>query len=142
MKALTAECRAFLLSGTRTGKLATVRPDGQAHIAPIWFILDGDTLVFTTWHATVKAANMRRDARACLCVDDEQPPFAYVQIEGTVEMSNDMPALKYWATKIGGRYMGEERAEEFGNRNAVAGELLVRLMPTKVIFKQNIAGYE
>ena len=38
-----------------------------------------------------------------------------------------------WATKIGARYMGEDRAEEFGRRNAVAGELLVRLTPDRVV---------
>jgi len=42
------ECRAFLLARARTGKLATVRADGRPHIAPIWFTLDGDDLIFTT----------------------------------------------------------------------------------------------
>jgi hypothetical protein len=36
------------------------------------------------------------------------------------------------AARIGGRYMGADRADEFGRRNAVAGELLVRVQPTKV----------
>jgi len=37
------------------------------------------------------------------------------------------------ATAIAARYMGQERAEEFGKRNGVPGELVVRLRPTKVI---------
>jgi PPOX class probable F420-dependent enzyme len=139
MITISPECRNFLLSGTRTGKLATVRTDGRPHIAPVWFELDGDTIIFTTWHATVKAANMRRDPRVCLCVDDDTPPFAYAQIEGTVQMTAEPAALLYWATRIAGRYMGAALAETYGKRNGVAGEMLVRLTPTKILFQQNIA---
>lgn len=139
MITISPECRNFLLSGTRTGKLATVRTDGRPHVAPVWFELDGDTIIFTTWHATVKAANMRRDPHVCLCVDDDTPPFAYAQIEGTVQMTAEPDALLYWATRIAGRYMGAALAETYGKRNAVAGELLVRVTPTKILFQQNIA---
>jgi PPOX class probable F420-dependent enzyme len=140
MAILTTEERNFLLQPIRTGKLATVRKDGRPHVVPIWFALDGDTIVFNTGHNTVKAQNMRRDARVCLCVDDEQPPFSYMQIEGTAAWSTDMEEMKYWATLIGGRYMGEQMAEAYGKRNAVEGELLVRITPTRVIFKKDIAS--
>lgn len=139
MVSLTAEQRAFLLHGTRTGKLATVRKDGRPHVVPIWFVLDGDTLVFTTWHTTVKAANIRHDSRVCLCVDDETPPFAYLQIEGTAVLNDDRNALKYLATRIAGRYMGEELAEAYGRRNSVEGELVGRITPTRIHFEKNIA---
>mgnify|MGYP001239275067 CR=1 FL=1 len=139
MVTLTLEQRAFLLEKIHTGKLASVRKDGRPHVAPVWFDLDGNTIVFTTWHTSVKAANIRRDPRICLCVDDEQPPFAYILIEGTATLSADNEALKYWATRISGRYMGEDKAEAYGKRNSVEGELLVRLTLTKVIFEKNIA---
>jgi PPOX class probable F420-dependent enzyme len=140
MQTFTAEQRAFLLEGTRTGKLATVRKDGRPHVVPIWFVLDGDTLVFTTGEASVKAANMRRDPRVAFCVDDEIPPYAYIMIEGTASFSTDNDALLYWATRIAGRYMGEDLAEAYGKRNGVPGELLVHVTPTRVIFEKNIAG--
>jgi PPOX class probable F420-dependent enzyme len=81
MHKFTEEQRAFLLHGTRTGKLATVRKDGLPHVAPVWFTLDGDIIVFTTGERTVKGSNIRRDGRVCLCVDDETPPFAYIMVE-------------------------------------------------------------
>ena len=140
MPALTDEQRAFLLHGTRTGKLATVRKDGRPHVVPIWFTLDGDTIVFTTGEHAVKAANIRRDPRICLCVDDETAPYAYIMVEGTATLSTDLDALLHWATLIGGRYMGEALAETYGKRNGVPGELLVRVTPTKVVFEKNIAG--
>ncbi len=80
-KMTPVEYNNFLLSQARTGKLATVRKDGRPHVVPIWFDLDGETLVFTTWHESIKAANIRRDPRVCICIDDEKPPFSYVQIE-------------------------------------------------------------
>jgi hypothetical protein len=49
--------------------------------------------------------------------------------------------LLRFATEIGGRYMGPERAEEFGQRNAVPGELLVRVTPERVIAEADVAGY-
>ncbi len=139
MVELTPEVRAFLLHATRTGKLATVRPDGRPHVVPIWFVLDGDTLVFTTWHTTVKATNIRQNANVSLCVDDENPPFAYTMLEGTATLLDDLELLKIWATRIAARYMGPNLAEAFGNRNAVPGELVVRVTPTKVIFKDKVA---
>lgn len=139
MAELTPEVLAFLLHATRTGKLATVRPDGRPHVVPIWFVLDGDTLIFTTWHTTVKAKNIRQNANVSLCVDDENPPFAYTMLEGTATLLDDLEQLKLWATRIAARYMGPDLAEAFGNRNAVPGELVVRLTPTKVIFKDKVA---
>jgi PPOX class probable F420-dependent enzyme len=140
MHTFTDEQRAFLMYGTRTGKLATVRKDGRPHVVPVWFVLDGDTLIFTTGESSVKAVNMRRDARVSLCVDDETPPYAYLMVEGTASMSTGLDELLRWATIIGGRYMGEDLAETYGRRNGVPGELLVRVTPTKVLFAKDIAS--
>ncbi len=134
-----AEYRSFLLDQARTGKLATVRADGHPHVTPIWFDLDGDALFFTSWHETVKVANLRRDPRVAICVDDDTPPFSFVIIEGTAAISADPAELRYWATRIGGRYMGADQAEAFGRRNSVAGELLIRVTPTRIIAQKNIA---
>ena len=120
--------------------LATVRADGLPHVAPVWFVLDGDTIVFNTGENTVKGKNLRRDPRVSLCVDDSTPPFAYVRVEGTVELSAEPQALLSWATRIGGRYMGEALAETYGKRNGVPGELLVRVTPTRIHYEPNIAG--
>lgn len=139
-KMTPAEIRAFLTHGTRTGKLATVRANGRPHVAPIWFVLDGDDLIFTTWHSSVKGQNIQRDPFVTLCVDEEAPPFAFVIIEGSVTTSADPDELLQWATRIGGRYMGQEQAEAFGRRNGVPGELLVRLTPSKIIAQKDVAG--
>ncbi|MFF0200249.1 PPOX class F420-dependent oxidoreductase [Streptomyces sp. NPDC005017] len=127
------EWRAFVSDGTRTGKLSTVRADGSPHVAPVWFVLDGHDLVFTTGKDTVKGRNLRRDGRVALCVDDDRPPFEFVVVQGRALVSEDLADLRHWAARIGARYMGEERAEEFGARNGVPGELLVRVTVDKVV---------
>ena len=131
--------RSFLLDGTRTGILATTRADGSPHAAPVWFTLDGDDVIFTTGADTVKGGNLRRDGRAVIVVDESTPPFDFVIVQGRVELSQDMDELLRWATVLGGRYMGTDVAEAFGRRNAVPGELLVRLRPSKIIALAGIA---
>jgi PPOX class probable F420-dependent enzyme len=134
------EYRAFMTGRpAHTGKLATTRADGRPHVAPIWYELDRDgTVVFTTGADTLKGKALRRDPRVCLCVDDETPPFSFVIVEGTAELSHDLDEMLLWATRIGGRYMGDDQAEAYGRRNAVPEEVLVRVTPNHVVARAGI----
>ncbi len=134
------EAIAFLSEGTRTGKFATTKADGRAHATPIWFVIDGDDIVFNTWHTSAKAKHLRRDPRASLVVDLQEPPYAYVLVEGSATVSDDLDEVRQFATRIGGRYMGQDRAEEYGARNGVEGELLVRLSIDRIISAADVAG--
>ncbi|GAA0900847.1 MULTISPECIES: PPOX class F420-dependent oxidoreductase [Streptomyces violaceusniger group] len=129
----------FVTEGTRTAKLATVRADGSPHLAPVWFLLDGDDLVFNTGQETVKGRNLARDGRLSICVDDDRPPFAFVTLRGRAELIDDLGQVRDWATRIAARYMGEDRAEEYGARNGVPGELLVRVRIDKVLALSGVA---
>ncbi len=140
MTDLSAELRTFLSEGTRTGKLGYVAADGRPLVAPIWFVLDGDDLLFNTGGQTAKARAIARDPRVVVCVDSEVPPFGFVQVQGVAEVSEDPGELVGSATAIGARYMGADRAEEFGKRNGVPGELLVRIRPTKVNANLDMTG--
>ncbi len=137
-----SEIRAFLSADPpRTGKLATTRRDGSPHVAPVWFALDDDgSIVFNTHEDTIKGKTLRRDPRAALCVDDDRPPFSFVTVQGVVDLSVDPDELFQWATIIGGRYMGADRAEEYGARNGVEGEMVCRLRPTKFSSAADIAN--
>ncbi|MGQ4513288.1 TIGR03618 family F420-dependent PPOX class oxidoreductase [Streptomyces sp. DW26H14] len=126
------EWRAFLSEGTRTAKLSTVSADGSPHVAPVWFLVEGGDLVFNTGKETVKGRNLLREGRAAVCVDDEREPFAFVVVRGPVTISEEPGELLDVATRVAARYMGAERGEKFGERNAVPGELVVRLRMDKV----------
>jgi PPOX class probable F420-dependent enzyme len=133
MPVLSPEIRAFLTAGTRTGKLGYLAGDGRPLVAPVWFVVEGEDVLFNTGRDTAKGRAVARDPRLVLCVDLEEPPYAFVQVQGEAEVTENPDELLRSATLIGGRYMGLERAAEFGRRNGVPGELLVRLRPTKVV---------
>jgi len=131
----------FLMEGTRTGKLATVREDGHPHIAPIWFVWNERKIIFCTGYSSVKAKNMRHNPQVSICVDDESPPYAFVIIQGIAKLYDNHKDLLKWNTILGGRYMGEKLAEVYGKRNAVEGSLLVEVTPTKMISEKDVAGF-
>jgi len=137
---LTPEVREFLSDGTRTAKLGFVAADGRPLVAPVWFVVHDDELWFNTGSTTAKGRAIARDPRLAFCVDLARPPYAYVQVQGVATVSEDPDELVASATLIGARYMGAERAEEFGRRNGVPGELLVKLRPTKVVTDLNVTG--
>jgi PPOX class probable F420-dependent enzyme len=147
----------FLMQGTFTGKLATVKKDGSSHIVPIWFVLDGgkkkksatgrrakdDDIIFTTNGTSVKAKNIQRDSRVSICVDDQTPPYSFVVVYGTAKIHRyEQHELFRFATKIAQRYMGKEKAELYGRRNSTEGEVLVRIKPTRIIAEKDIAGWD
>jgi PPOX class probable F420-dependent enzyme len=138
-----AEWLAFLQDPVRPALLGTTRADGRPHVMPIWYAVDveGDdvTVVWNTGADTVKGRNIRRDGRVSLCVQDDRPPFSFVTLSGTARWSDDLPDVREWAGRIGARYMGEDRADEYGTRNGVPGELVVRLTPSSVVAYKDVA---
>ena len=148
------EIRKFLMQGTFTGNLATVKKDGSSHIVPIWFVLDGgkksgssrkgdEDIIFTTDGTSVKAKNIQRDSRVSICVDDQTPPFSFVVVYGTAKINRyKQHELFRFASKIAQRYVGKENAELYGRRNSTEGEVLVRIKPTRIIAEKDIAGWD
>lgn len=145
-----SEIKKFLMQGTFTGKLTTVKKDESPHVVPIWFILDeekdrttrkiGD-LLFTTYKGSVKARNIERDSRVSICVDDQTPQFSFVVIDGTAKIFHyKQKELLKWATRIAERYMGKENAQAYGKRNSGENEVVVRVKPTKILAEKDIAN--
>ena len=135
-----ARAWAFLREGSRPSVFASLREDGRPHAVPTWYAVDGDEIVFTTWHTSVKAANIRRDPRVTMVVQDPAPPYDYVSIDGEAQLIDDLAACRRISTLLGAKYMGDDRAEEFGARNGVPGEFVVRVRPTHVFGYANVAG--
>ena len=145
-----AEIAKFLMQGTFTGKLATVKKDGSSHVVPIWFVLDNENnrhkvgnIIFTTGESSTKANNIRQDNRVSICVDDQVPPFSFVTIFGIAKIYpyKRKEVLK-WATKIAERYMGKSNAEAYGRRNSEESSIIVRIKPTKIIGENKIVGWD
>ena len=146
------EIARFVMQGTFTRKLATVRKDGSSHVVPIWFVLDNENskrrgrignIIFTTYSTSVKANNIRRNNRVSICIDDQTRPFSFVTIFGSakIQIYKQKEVLK-WATKIAERYMGKKNAEAYGRRNSSEDAVLVRINPTRIIAEKDIAGWD
>jgi PPOX class probable F420-dependent enzyme len=147
------EIARFVMQGTFTGKLATVKKDGGSHVVPIWFVLDNENskkrrrrignIIFTTDSTSVKANNIGRNNRVSICIDDQTRPFSFVTIFGTAKIHTykQKEVLK-WANKIAQRYMGKKNAEAYGRRNSGEGAVLVRIRPTRIIAEKDIAGWD
>jgi PPOX class probable F420-dependent enzyme len=144
------EISKFLMQGTFTGKLATVKEDGSSHVVPIWFVLEKEksrgivgNIIFTTGSTSVKANNIQRDSRVSICIDDQIPPFSFVTIFGTAKIyPYKQKEILKWATKIAERYMGKDNAEAYGKRNSEEGLVLVRIKPTRIITEKDIASWD
>jgi PPOX class probable F420-dependent enzyme len=146
------EIARFVMQGTFTGKLATVKKDGGSHVVPIWFVLDNENskrrnrignIIFTTYSTSVKANNIRHNNRVGICIDDQIRPFSFVTIFGTAKIYpyKQKEVLK-WATKIAGRYMGKKNAQAYGIRNSGEGAVLVRIKPARIIAEKAIASWD
>jgi hypothetical protein len=94
----TQQWHEFVMTGTRTGKLAVIRADGRPHATPVWFALDGDDVILNTGAVSIKGKALRRDPRVCLSVDDQVPPYSFVVIDGVAEISEEPGELRRWAS--------------------------------------------
>jgi PPOX class probable F420-dependent enzyme len=142
-----AEVVRFLMQGTFTGKLATVKKDGSPHVVPIWFVVENGkgrgkagNIILTTGDTSVKANNIQHDDRVSICIDDQKPPFSFVTIHGTAKIyPYKQKEVLEWATKIAERYVGKKNAKTYGKVNSGEGAVLVRIKPSKVIAEKDIS---
>ena len=140
MKMNSDEIIEFLNKDTFTGKVGTINKDGTTHITPIWYILDDDNhIIFTTSSKSLKGINLIKDPRISMCVDDQAPPFSFVIIKGIAKIFFHSPDLLKFTTRIAERYMGKELSLEYGKRNAVEEELLIKIIPTKIIGQKKVS---
>ena len=140
----------FLNLGTMTAKVSTATLDGIPHVAPVWFVIDYDprsndkkdfTIFFTTFYNSVKARHLISNPKVCVCVDDQKPPFSFVIINGMAEIDQNpkYDELLRLTSRIAERYMGKENAEKYGRRNAVKGECIIKIKPTKIIAQKEVS---
>lgn len=134
----------FLSEDSRTGKLAWVGTGGCPHVAPVWFIVKDGNLLFATGTRSGKAMAMAttREPRVSLVVDTETPPYAFVKVDGIVEITENFDELRRVSTLTGARYMGAAQAESFGERNSGPCECLVRLRPTTITGVDGVADWD
>ncbi|MBI5291155.1 MAG: pyridoxamine 5'-phosphate oxidase family protein [Chloroflexi bacterium] len=81
------------LSSQRNIWVATVRPDGRPHLAPVWFVAEGKALYFVTDPKSVKARNLQRNPKVAVSLEDGDAPYIVEGLAVVVEPSAEVIAL-------------------------------------------------
>jgi PPOX class probable F420-dependent enzyme len=96
--------------------VATLRADGRPSVTPIWFIFEEGAIWFTPRAESEWLADLRRDPRVGLAIDEQPLPYRKVVIEGRAELVFDLGRDDAWRDRyrrIARRYVPEEAAEAY-----------------------------
>jgi PPOX class probable F420-dependent enzyme len=115
-----------VLDGKNFATVATLDPDGSPHTSVVWFLRDGDDLLFSTKADRVKARNLARDPRVALSVFELDNPYSSVDVRGTAELIVDED--KSLPERVSMKYLGEPPPPE----PAEDVRYIVRITPRKV----------
>ena len=124
------------LDGVYIARVATTRPDGRPHIAPVWYLWDDDTLYFESESRTVKTRNLRLNPNIAISVDVTAGGLRlkYVILEGRVEFIENVEEVKKIANRVYSRYMGQEALDTRPVQEMLKlADLIVSLKPTRFI---------
>jgi PPOX class probable F420-dependent enzyme len=103
-RGLTPAERDFLHE-PRYAVLGTTNNDGSAQLTVMWYVLEGDEVVFNTAAGRKKPDNLARDNRASLIVPDG---YRFVRVDGTVRANDDQTVAQGDIRKLAFRYYQSE----------------------------------
>jgi PPOX class probable F420-dependent enzyme len=130
------------LAALHVGVLAVERPDGPPLVTPIWYrYTPGGVVEFNTEHSSEKTQLLERSGHASLCAQREDLPYAYVTVEGPVEIEAADRATR---VDIATRYLGAEIGAAYVDGGGAVDDIVVRLHPerwrTSDFSKLDLAG--
>ncbi len=97
-----------LLTSSALAHVATIGPQGEPQVNPVWFGWDGTHLRFSQTTGRQKYRNVQRDARIAFSIVDPTNPYRYLEIRGTVVQIDPDPELDF-INAMAKKYMGVER---------------------------------
>jgi PPOX class probable F420-dependent enzyme len=97
-----------LLTSSALAHVATIGPQGEPQVNPVWFGWDGTHLRFSQTTGRQKYRNVQRDARIALSIVDPKNPYRYLEIRGTVVQIDADPELDF-INAMSKKYLGMER---------------------------------
>ena len=119
------------LKAPRIADLATVRPNGSPHVAPLWFLYEDGVVRIMCDKMSVKMTNIRSDPRVSLSVATDVEPYEYVLVNGVAEESYEgVPEL---LDRISVHYKGEEEGIAYAKKIVDQIDFcIVTIRPTKI----------
>jgi PPOX class probable F420-dependent enzyme len=88
--------------------LATLMPDGQPQVTPVWIDADNGHLLVNTAKGRQKHRNVQRDPRVAVTLVDPDNPYRYVEIRGRVVEMTENGATEH-IDKMARKYLGKDK---------------------------------
>lgn len=109
MTKLTDDQRRFL-DETHFAVLGTTKPSGSPHLSVMWYLLEGDEIMFNTVRGRAKTSNLDHDPRVSLLVYDEKNSYHYIRIDGRARRIDDPAIGQADIRRLALRYYGGDAA--------------------------------
>lgn len=132
---MTQQEKETFLAGVHVGVISISQKDRAPLAIPIWYAYQpGGEIRFVTGGASQKGKLLKLNSKASLCVQEEQMPYKYVSVEGTV-VGIDPADVERDIRPLAQRYYGREGGDQYIRRvygSGVAdGDLLIRIRPQR-----------
>lgn len=96
-----------LLESKALADVATIGPEGEPQVNPVWFDWDGRHLMFSQTSGRQKYRNVRREPRIALSIVDPQNPYRYLEVRGRVVRIDPDPD-KAFINKMAKKYLDQD----------------------------------
>jgi len=120
------EASRALIDGLNFASIATINPDGSPQTSVVWVTRDGDDLLFSTVIGRRKELNLRRDPRVSVTIFDQQQPYSYIEVRGSVTL--DSEGGRELIDALSNKYLDKDYGVEPEDNVRV----VIRLTPRKV----------
>lgn len=88
--------------------LATLMPDYQPQVTPVWFNYEDGFILVNTARGRQKDENMSKRSKVTLLIIDPDNPYRYLEIRGTVMEINEEEGLEH-INKLAKHYTGRDQ---------------------------------
>ena len=129
---MTVDEREAFLAGLHVGVLAVERADGPPLAVPVWYAYEpGGAVDVLTSASTVKARLAQAAGRASLCAQREELPYAYVTVEGPLELEPLGDRTRPEIEAMASRYLGEKMGRAYAAGELSPDEVRIRIRPER-----------
>jgi PPOX class probable F420-dependent enzyme len=108
--------------------VATVMPDGQPQVTPVWVDAEGNRIVINSAKGRRKDRNMRRDAHVAVSIMDPDDPYRHLAVRGKVVEVTEQGADAH-IDALAKKYLGLDR---YPNRKPGEVRVIYKIEPEHV----------
>lgn len=105
--------------------LATLMPDGQPQVTPVWCDFDGEHILINSAKGRQKDRNLRREPRVSLSISDPDNPYRYLEVRGRVVEITEEGADAH-IDRMAKKYMG---LDQYPHRSPGEVRVLYKIKP-------------